>query len=261
MTAVDRFRALHRADELFVLANAWDVGSARLLEHLGFPAIATTSSGSAAARGRLDGGLDRTTAVDHGAELAAAVGIPVSADLENCFADDPEGVAATIRAAAGTGLAGASVEDWSGTAIYEREHATERVRAAVEAASGRLLITARAENLIRDHDDLEDTIARLQSFATAGADVLFAPGMRSPEQIRAVISSVERPVNVLVMPGVPRVHELAELGVRRVSVGGAFAFDAYGALVQAGRELLDEGTYGFAELAGQGRDAVNAAFR
>jgi 2-methylisocitrate lyase-like PEP mutase family enzyme len=261
MSATDRFRALHEADELFVMPNAWDIGSARLLEHLGFAAIATTSSGSAAARGRLDGELDRETAVGHGAELAAAVQIPVSADLENCFADAPGGVAETIAAAAAAGLAGASVEDWSGSAIYEREHAAERVRAAVEAAAGRLVITARAENLIHDRDDLADTIARLQAFAAAGADVVFAPGLRSAEQIRAVLSSVEAPLSVLVLPGVPPIGELAALGVRRVSIGGAFAFAAYGALVRAATEMLDAGTYGYGELTTLGRDTIAAAFR
>ena len=261
MSATDRFRALHEADELFVMPNAWDRGSARLLEHLGFAAIATTSSGSAAALGRLDGGLDREAAVAHGAELASAVAIPVSADLENCFADAPGGVAETIRAAAATGLAGASVEDWSGTAIYEREHAAERVRAAVEAAAGRLVITARAENLIRDRDDLDDTITRLQSFAAAGADVLFAPGLASADQIRAVLAGVDAPLSVLVVPGVPPLAELSQLGVRRVSVGGAFAFAAYGELVQAAQEMLEAGTYGYGKLAALGRDTIASAFR
>jgi 2-methylisocitrate lyase-like PEP mutase family enzyme len=261
VTPLDRFRALHQSDELFVMANAWDIGSARLLGHAGFPAIATTSSGAAAALGRLDGGIDRDTAIAHGAELAGAVEIPVSADLENCFADAPEGVADTIRAAAATGLAGASVEDWSGSTIYEREHAVERVRAAVDAAGGTLVITARAENLIRGVDDLDDTISRLQGFAAAGADVLFAPGLSSADQIRAVLSSVETPVSVLIVPGVPPIGELSELGVRRVSVGGAFAFTAYGALVRASREILDEGSYGFGELAKLGRDTIAAAFR
>ncbi len=199
-------------------------------------------------------------AIGHGAELAAAVKIPVSADLENCFADTPEGVAETIRAAAATGLAGGSIEDWSGSEIYERELAVERVRAAVEAAAGEFVVTARAENLIRGIDDLDDTIARLQAFAAAGADVLFAPGLASADQIRAVLSSVNAPLSVLILPGVPPVRELAELGVRRVSVGGAFAFTAYGALVRAAREILDEGTYSLAELAVAGHDAVNAAF-
>ncbi len=260
MSATDRFRALHQADELFVMANAWDVGSARLLEHLGFRAIATTSSGCAAALGRLDGTIDREIAISHGAELAAAVEIPVSADLENCFADTPEGVAETIAAAAATGLAGGSVEDWSGSEIYERELAVERVRAAVEAAAGEFVITARAENLIRDVDDLDDTIARLQGFAAAGADVLFAPGLASADQIRAVLSSIDAPLSVLILPGVPPVGELADLGVRRVSVGGAFAFTAYGALVSAAREILDAGTFSLGEFARAGRGAINAAF-
>lgn len=260
MSASDRFRALHQADELFVMPNAWDVGSARLLEHLGFRAIATTSSGYAASVGRLDGGIDREMAIGHGAELAAAVEIPVSADLENCFADTPEGVAETIRAAAASGLAGGSVEDWSGAEIYERELAIARVRAAVEAAAGTFVITARAENLIRDVDDLDDTIARLQGYAAAGADVLFAPGLAGADQIRTVLSSVEVPLSVLVVPGVPPVTQLAELGVRRVSVGGALAFASYGALVKAARELLGAGTYGYGELAGIGRAAITGAF-
>jgi 2-methylisocitrate lyase-like PEP mutase family enzyme len=260
MSAVERFRALHQADELFVMPNAWDVGSARLMEHLGFRAIATTSSGAAAALGRLDGEIDRETAVGHGAELAAAVDIPVSADLENCFADAPEGVAETISDAAATGLAGGSIEDWSGTEIYERELAVERVRAGVAAAAGRFVVTARAENLIRGVDDLDDTIARLQAFAAAGADVLFAPGLASADQIRAVLSSVDVPLSVLVLPGVPPLPELAELGVRRVSVGGGLAFASYGALVKAAREMLDAGTYGYGELAAIGRDAIYGAF-
>jgi 2-methylisocitrate lyase-like PEP mutase family enzyme len=260
MSADERFRALHAADKLFVMPNAWDVGSARLLEHLGFAAIATTSSGFAAALGRLDGGIDREMAIGHGAELASAVEIPVSADLENCFADAPEGVAETIQAAAATGLAGGSVEDWSGSEIYERGLAVERVRAAVEAAAGHFTITARAENLIRGVDDLDDTITRLQAFAAAGADVLFAPGLASADQIRAVLSSIDAPLSVLMLPGVPPVGELAELGVRRVSVGGAFAFTAYGALVRAAREILDDGTFSLTEFALAGRDAVHAAF-
>ena len=259
MAAPSAFRRLHEAGELLVMPNAWDAGSARLLAGLGFRALATTSSGAAAARGRPDGGLDRDAVLAHGAELAAAVGLPVSADLENCFADAPEGVAETIERATGCGLAGASVEDWSGRAIYDRELAVARVRAAVDAAAGRLVISARAENLIRGVDDLPDTIARLQAFAQAGADVVFAPGLRGAEQIAAVVQSVDVPVSVLVGPGVPPVAELAALGVRRVSVGGRFAFAAYGALVQAAREL-QAGGYGFSELAARGRDACESAF-
>jgi 2-methylisocitrate lyase-like PEP mutase family enzyme len=256
----DHFRSLHGGPEILLMPNAWDVGSARILQHLGFRALATTSSGSAAAQGRLDGELGREAALAHVGELAAAVQVPVSADLENCFADEPEGVGQTIESAAGTGIAGASVEDWSGSEIYGLDQATERVRAAVDGAVGRLVITARAENHIHGVDDLEDTITRLQSYEKAGADVLFAPGLRSGDEIRLVLENITAPLSVLAMPGVPPVHELAELGVRRVSVGGAFAFTAYAALLDAGRELLEGGTYGYLKAAGQGSQVARAAF-
>ncbi len=242
------------------MPNAWDIGSALILERLGFNALASTSSGSAAARGRLDGRLSRDAALAHVAELASAVGLPVSADLENCFADEPQGVALTIEAALETGIAGASVEDWSGSAIYDPELAAERVRAATESAAGRLVISARAENHIRGVDDLSDTIARLQAYEQAGADVLFAPGLRSREQIRAVLESVDAPLSVLAVAGVPPVAELAELGVRRISVGGAFAFAAYGVLADAARELRDSGTYGYLDIAGRGSALARDAF-
>ncbi|HWD63574.1 MAG TPA: isocitrate lyase/phosphoenolpyruvate mutase family protein [Solirubrobacteraceae bacterium] len=259
MGSAEEFRHLH-ADGLLLMPNAWDVGSARLLEHLGFRALATTSSGAAAARGQTDGGLASEAALRHSAELAGAVQLPVSGDLENCFADAPEGVAETIRRARATGLAGASVEDWSGTAIYERGLALERVQAAVEAAGGALVITARAENHIHGVDDLADTVERLQAFAEAGADVVFAPGIRSEEQIRAVVGGAGVPVNVLALPGVPPVERLAELGVRRLSVGGAFAFAAYGTLVEAARQLQQSGTYAYFEAAARGSEAALAAF-
>lgn len=242
------------------MPNAWDVGSARILERLGFRALASTSSGAAAARGRLDGELGRQDALAHARELAAAVEVPVSADLENCFADDPDGVAQTIDAAASTGLAGASVEDWSAGSIYDIGLAAERVRAAVDASAGRLVITARAENHIHGVDDLHDTIARLQAYEQAGADVLFAPGLRSSEEIRAVLESVESPLSILAVPGVPPVGELAELGVRRVSVGGAFAFAAYGVLADAAEELQDRGTYGYLGIAARGGKLAREAF-
>jgi 2-methylisocitrate lyase-like PEP mutase family enzyme len=256
----EQFRALHHAPEILLMPNAWDVGSARILQHLGFRALATTSSGSAAAVGRLDGQLGRDAALAHAAELVAGVEVPISADLENCFADEPEGVAQTIRAAAETGLAGASVEDWSGTEIYELGQSAERVRAAIEAAAGRLVITARAENHIHGVDNLQDTIARLQSYDQVGADVLFAPGLRGAEEIRTVVENITAPLSVLALPGVPPVKELVELGVRRVSVGGAFAFTAYGALLDAGRELLESGSYGYLEAAGRGSKAARTAF-
>ncbi|MDQ2707156.1 MAG: isocitrate lyase/phosphoenolpyruvate mutase family protein [Actinomycetota bacterium] len=260
MTIASQFRELHHADEILLMPNAWDAGSAKILQYLGFRAVATTSSGAAAARGQLDGGLDRDTVLSHSAELASAVDVPVSADLENCFADEPSGVAETIRRALTTGLAGASVEDWSGTAIYDPVLAAERVQAATESAGSALVITARAENHIRDVDDLDDTIARLQAYQQAGAEVLFAPGIRTREQIRAVVSSLDVPVSVLVLPGTPPVAELAELGVRRISVGGAFAFSAYGALVEAAREIQTNGTYDYWGRAGRGGTAARNAF-
>lgn len=260
MPTAARFRELHYADEILLMPNAWDVGSAAILGSLGFRALATTSSGAAAARGKLDGTLGRDVVLAHSAQLASAVEVPVSADLENAFADDPAGVAETVRRASRIGLAGASVEDWSGTAIYDRALATERVRAAVESAAGSLVITARAENHIHGIDDLNDTIARLQAYQQAGADVVFAPGIRTREQILAVVDSVEIPVSVLALPGVPPVPELAELGVRRVSVGGAFAFAAYGALIDAGRELQTTGSYGYWEAASRGGQVARNAF-
>jgi 2-methylisocitrate lyase-like PEP mutase family enzyme len=262
----DEFLSLHRRGELLLMPNAWDAGSARLLESLGFAAIATTSSGHAAMLGRLDGSVAREEAIAHAASLAAAVAIPVSADLENCFADEPESVAETIRLANEAELAGYSVEDFTGRPtdpIYELRLAAERVAAAAEAAhrgAGGLVLTARAENLLHQRDDLADTIERLQAYQEAGADVLYAPGLRSAEDIRAVVDSVDRPVNVLARPGCPPVSELAAMGVARVSVGGAFAFCALEALVEAATELRDAGTYEYARRAAEGFKAVRSAF-
>jgi 2-methylisocitrate lyase-like PEP mutase family enzyme len=260
MASPEHFRALHHGEDILLMANAWDVGSAKLLEHLGFRALATTSGGAAAARGVNDGDMDRETVLAHGAELAAAVEVPVSADLENGFAHDPTGVADTIGRARATGLAGASIEDWSGTAIYDRAHAVERVQAAVEAAEGSLVVTARAENHFRGVDDLDDTIARLLAYQGAGADVVFAPAIRSRDQIAAVLAAVDVPVSVLAVQGTPPVAELAHLGVRRVSVGGSFAFSAYAALVDAATELLTTGTYGYVDDAARGRAVARDAF-
>ncbi len=263
----DRFLSLHRADRPLLMPNPWDRGSARLLESLGFEALATTSSGFAATLGRLDGTVSRDEAIAHGAELVDAVGVPVSADLENGFGDEPSDVAETVRLALDAGLAGCSIEDYAGRetdSIYDAGLARERVEAAAEAAhsgSRKLVLTARAENHIHGHDDLADTIARLQSFQEAGADVLFAPGVRELSDIRELITSVDLPVNVLVLPGMPSVSELAEAGVSRISVGGAFAFAAYGAAVTAARELQDKGTYGFWEAARPGAQATREAFK
>jgi 2-methylisocitrate lyase-like PEP mutase family enzyme len=260
-----RFLALHRGERPLLLANAWDAGSAKLLAWLGFEAIASTSSGHAASLGRLDYAVGRDAALTHAAALVAATEVPVSADFENCFADDPAGVAESVRLAAETGLAGCSIEDWSGErrSLYEFDAAVARVAAAAEAAHAapaRLVLTARAENFLRGNPDLDDTIARLRAFEDAGADVLYAPALDRPEHLRALLAAVHAPVNVLARPGAPAVAELAALGVSRVSVGGSFAFAAYGAAVNAGRELLHEGTYGFSELAGVGVDAARAAF-
>jgi 2-methylisocitrate lyase-like PEP mutase family enzyme len=264
---VTDFLALHVPGRPLLLPNPWDAGSARILAYLGFRALATTSSGYAATLGRLDGNVTRAEALRHASDIVAATALPVSADLENGFAVEPAAVADLIRDAAGTGLAGCSIEDATGdpsAPIFPASLAAERIAAAAEAAhSGprRLVLTARAENHLYGVDDLGDTIARLQAFQEAGADVLYAPGLHRPEDIRAVLSSVDTPVNVLVLPNGPTVAELAELGVARISVGGAFAFAALGALVSAARELLDEGTHGYLAQARGGRDVAGDAFR
>jgi 2-methylisocitrate lyase-like PEP mutase family enzyme len=263
----DRFRSLHRPGEPLLMPNPWDVGSARLLASLGFEALATTSSGHAMTLGRRDGGVTREQALAHAAELVAATPLPVSADLENGFGDAPEVVAETIALAREAGLAGCSIEDYGGDdgepRIYDRELAVERVAAAVEVAQAgpvRLVLTARAENHIRGVDDLDDTIARLCAYEQAGADVLFAPGLRELDQIRAVVDAVARPVNVLLYPGCPSVAQLAEVGVARVSVGGGFAFAALGAVVEAARELREDGTASYLERTGTGARAAREAF-
>src|SRR5271165_200196 len=220
----EHFLALHHGPGPLLLPNAWDLGSATLLTALGFSAIATTSSGFAAALGRLDGSVARDEALAHAAAMAASTSLPVSADLENGFADDPAGVAETVRMAATFGLSGCSLEDFTGhddDPIYETGPAAERVAAAAEAAHGTgggLVLTARAENYLHGRPDLSDTISRLQAYADAGADVLYAPGLRSLEDIRQVTREVDRPVNVLVIEGAPAVSELAEAGVSRISV-------------------------------------------
>ena len=261
-----RFLELHVPGRPLLLPNPWDQGSARLLAWLGFEALATTSSGFAATLGRLDGSVTREEAIGHAAAIVTATELPVSADLENGFADDPAGVADTVRLAAEAGLAGCSVEDATGDQdrpVYDAGLAADRVRAAAEAAHRgpvRLVLTARAENYLYGRPDLADTIARLQAYQAAGADVLYAPGISDLEEIRQLVASVDRPVNVLARPGVPAVAELAEAGVRRVSVGGAFAFAALGALVEAATELRDAGTYGFWGQAGAGSEAARSAF-
>jgi 2-methylisocitrate lyase-like PEP mutase family enzyme len=263
----ERFQALHEGAEPLLIPNAWDAGSAKLLVSMGFGAIATTSSGFAASLGRLDGSALDDEALANAASIIKVVGeVPVSADLENGFGDEPSVIRRTLLNALSVGLSGCSIEDYSGRAddpIYDLKLAVERIEVAASMAHRgpvRMVLTARAENHIRGRDDLADTIARLQAFQEAGADVLFAPGLTKLEDIRSVVSSVDRPVNVLALPNGPTVAELGEAGVRRISVGGAFAFAAYGALVEAARELLDKGTYGFWDRASVGRAAVRDAF-
>ena len=260
------FLSLHRAGEPLLLPNPWDLGSARLLASLGFEALATTSSGFAATLGRNDGSVTRQEALVHAAVIVAATDLPVSADLENAFADEPAEVAETIRLAIEVGLAGASVEDFTGRQddpIYDLRAAAERVAAAAQAAHTGpvpLVLTARAENYLHGRPDLADTITRLQAFQAAGADVLYAPGLRDISDIRQVIREVDRPVNVLAVAGAPPVPELAEAGVSRISVGGSFAFAALAALVSAATELRDQGTYGYQAASAAGRQATVGAF-
>ncbi len=257
------FLELHQSEHPLLLPNPWDLGSAKVLASLGFKALATTSGGFAASLGRADGGVSREEAIAHARAVTEASGLPVNGDFESGFGDEPAAVAETIELALAAGIAGCSVEDWSGSEIYEHELAVERVAAAAEVAHGGpvpLVLTARAENHIRGRDELADTIARLQAYEQAGADVLYAPGIRSMGDIRAVLEAVEKPLNVLAMPGVPPIGELAEVGVSRVSVGGAFAYAAYAALVQAASELRDQGTYGYFESVKAGVVATRAAF-
>lgn len=260
------FLDLHRPGDPLLLPNPWDLGSARLFDSLGFKALATTSSGFAASLGRLDGDVDRDSVLAHCAAMVGVTDLPVSADLEHGFADDAEGVAATISLAMATGLAGVSIEDYTGDperGMYPIDHATERVAAAVEAAhAGGVhgVVTARADNGFHGITDLDDTITRLQRYAEAGADVVYAPALPDADAVRAVVSSVDRPVNVLAFVGMPSVAELAELGVARISIGGAFAYAAYGTAVAAASELLYRGTFGFRESSHEGRDATLAAF-
>jgi 2-methylisocitrate lyase-like PEP mutase family enzyme len=260
------FLSLHRPGSPLLMPNAWDVGSAKLFASLGFEALATTSGGHAATLGRLDGSVTREEALSHAAELVGATDLPVSADLENCFAEDAAGVAETVRLAREAGLAGLSIEDYTGREddpFYGVEEAAERVAAAVEAARAGpnpLVLTARSDNFVHGRQDIADTIARLQAFQEAGADVLYAPWVSRMEDIRALVESVDRPVNVLARPGVPTVAELAEVRVARISVGAAFAFAALGAAAEAARELLERGTYDFWEQTAVGGKAARSAF-
>lgn len=261
---MNTFLELHHGPTPLLLPNAWDIGSARLMESMGFAAIASTSSGFAASIGRLDGDISRSEALEHLEVLAAATSLPVNADFERGFADGPADVAESVTLAAATGIAGLSIEDSTGddeAPIFAIELATERIQAAAEAAhAAGLVLVGRAENFLHGYPDLADTITRLQSYQEAGADVLYAPGLKAIADIRAVVTAVDRPVNVLAMTGCPSVAELAAAGVARISVGGAFAFAAFGAVAAAAQEFLTQGTYGYLSQSALGKDAAVAGF-
>ncbi|MBW2315448.1 MAG: isocitrate lyase/phosphoenolpyruvate mutase family protein [Deltaproteobacteria bacterium] len=255
-----RFLDLHRVGDPLLLANPWDAGFAKLLAAAGFQALATTSSGHAGSLGRRDGGVTCEEALAHAASIVQATEVPVNADLENGFASDAEGVAETARQALATGVAGFSIEDATGRKddpIFARDVATARIEAAAAASAG-LVLTARAENYVYGIQDLGDTIARLQAFQEAGADVLYAPGVVEPGEIRTLIESVDRPVNVLMLSGGLSVAELGRVGAARISVGGAFHGVAFAAVDAAARELLEQGTAGYLERARAGVKIRNA---
>jgi len=251
------FRALHERNSAFIIPKPWDAGSARVLAHLGFEALATTSMGYAFSLGRRDNTLNRSESLAYAAAIVSATNLPVSADLENGFGDEPEVAAETIRLAAEAGLVGGSIEDATGCPddpIYEMQHAVERIRAAVEAARAlpfSFTLTARAENYLHGRPDLRDTIQRLQAFQDAGADVLYAPGLTSRDDIATLVRSVDRPVNVVMgLRGAERnLAELSQIGVKRVSVGSALYRTAFGAFFSAAREMSEQGTFTFAKNA------------
>src|SRR3954463_10861073 len=241
MGKAETFQALH-AGEPFVIPNPWDAGSAKVLARLGFKALATTSSGFAFTLGRRDGDVTLDEVIEHTRALAAAVEVPVSVDLEHGYGSEPDDAARAVAAAADAGAAGGSIEDFDPSGrIYDLDHAKARVAAAADAA-GDFVLTARAENHIRGNPDLDDTIARLQAYERAGADVLYAPGLASVEEISAVCSAVAKPVNVLARPNLT-LSEIAGAGARRVSVGGALAWVAVAALISAAERIRDAGDF------------------
>jgi len=246
-----RFAELHARDQLFVMPNPWDVGSARILAAIGFEALATTSAGLAWVLGKLDTQVTRGELVDHVAEIAPATDLPLNVDSERCYPDEPGGVAESVRLLGEAGAAGCSIEDWNPATgrIDDVGLAVERVAEAAEAARAYdppLVLTGRAENHLHGVDDLDDTIARLVAYRDAGADCVYAPWLSTAEQIAAVVDAVGVPVNVLATPAVPPLPELADLGVRRISTGSLLAGVAYGALAAAARELQGGATATYA---------------
>jgi 2-methylisocitrate lyase-like PEP mutase family enzyme len=254
-TKAERFRELHRRAGAFVIANPWDAGSARILAGLGFEALATSSGACAGTLGKRDGGVTRDEALAHARAIVEATELPVSADLERCFADAPAGVAETIRLAAGVGLVGASVEDATGRAeqpLYGFDDAVARVKAAAEAARSLgfpFVLTARAENFLRGNPSLDDTIARLRAYEAAGADVLFAPGLPDLDAVRSVCAALSRPFNF--MAGIKgksfTVAELAAAGVKRISLATSLYRAAMTGLVEAAREVKEAGSLGYVD--------------
>lgn len=261
------FVELHKPGNCFVIPNPWDRGSARLLSHLGFKALASTGAGFAFSQGRSDLSINVKEMLGHLSELASATNLPVSADLQNGFGDAPEDVAITIVEASKTGIVGGSIEDASGNLnapIYALEYAADRIRSAAEAAKSlpfKFMLTARAENYLYGKPDVKDTIRRLQAYQEAGADVLFAPGIQSKEDIRSIVGSVDRPLNVIMgFQGIQlTVSELQELGVTRISLGGSLARAAYGELVRAATEVLSQGSFNYATNAITGKE-INGIF-
>jgi 2-methylisocitrate lyase-like PEP mutase family enzyme len=246
----EAFRALHET-EPFVIPNPWDAGSARALEAMGFKALATTSGGHAFTLGRMDGNVTLDEMADHVRLLTSASALPVSVDLENGYGAEPEAAARAITRAAEAGAVGGSIEDWDpdDERIYEIDEAAERVQAAAEAAGGlgfRFMLTGRAENHIRDNPDLDDTIARLQAYERAGADVLYAPGLRSTDDIRAVANAISKPLNVLALRRFT-MQDIVEAGGQRVSVGGALTFVGMAAVAAAAETIRDEGDFSVLE--------------
>ncbi len=261
------FRKLHERDGAFIIPNPWDAGTARLLAHLGFTALATTSAGYAFSAGKPDNLIERDEMMEHVAAIAAATDLPVSGDLGNGFGDAPEVVAESILMAASAGLVGASIEDATtdvSAPIYAKDHAVERIRAAVEAARSLpfpFTFTARAENYLWARPDLKDTIDRLRAYQEVGANVLYAPGITSEADILAVVSALERPVNVLAgISGMQlNVQQLAVIGVKRISIGSALSRIAMAAVLSAGHEMREHGTFSFAADATSFGD-LNALF-
>lgn len=259
MSAPARFRELHAREQLFVMPNPWDVGSAEMLASLGFEALATTSAGFAWSIGKADQQVTREELVAHVAALAAATPLPLNVDSERCYPELPGGVAETVRQLAEAGAAGCSIEDYDPATggMDDVGLATERVAEAAEAAHALdepIVLTGRCENHIRSVTDLDDTIARLVAYRDAGADCVYAPGLSQADQIRAVVEAVGAPVNVLALASGPSIAELASLGVRRVSTGGALARAAYGAFLAAAQELRDRGTSTYAAAAPSSRE-------